>query len=168
MMRPLALRKTSSKAGSITRSDGVQPGRSALVEFGQQGQHAALGQLGQLGIVGRPTVYRGVVELVVAGVDHQTGGGGDTQSHPIGDGVADVEELHLEGADVCHLARLHGVQLDLVQQSAARQLELHQPARQARGIDRGIDLLQQVVDGAGVVFVPVGDHHAAHPAGLVV
>ena len=33
MIRPLALRKTSRKAASITLSEGVQPGRSALVEL---------------------------------------------------------------------------------------------------------------------------------------
>jgi hypothetical protein len=32
MMRPGAFLKTSSKAGSITRSEGVHPGLSALVE----------------------------------------------------------------------------------------------------------------------------------------
>jgi hypothetical protein len=32
MMRPGASRKTASKAGSITASDGVQPALSALVE----------------------------------------------------------------------------------------------------------------------------------------
>ena len=32
MMRPLASRNTSSKAASTTRSEGVKPGRSALVE----------------------------------------------------------------------------------------------------------------------------------------
>jgi len=81
--------------------------------------------------------------------------------------MADVEELHLERADLDGLTRLHGVQLSLAQQPAAGQLDLHQAAGQRRGVNRGIDLLQQVRDGPGVVLMAVGKYDAAHPVALI-
>ena len=100
MMRPLALRKTSSKAGSITRSEGVQPARSALVESASSASTPRSENSASLAIIGRPAVDRGVVELVIAGMDHQPGRRVDAQPDAVGDRVADVEELDLERADL--------------------------------------------------------------------
>ena len=43
-------------------------GTLSVGAVGQQSQHAALRELGQLGKVRRPVVYRGVVKLVVTGM----------------------------------------------------------------------------------------------------
>ena len=45
---------------------------------------------------------------------------------------------------------------------AARKLDFQQAAGQRGGIDGYVDLLQQVVDGAGMVLMPVGDDNPAH------
>ena len=73
-----------------------------------------------------------------------------------------MEELHLERADLRRLPSLDGVQLDLAVQPAARKLDFQQAAGQRRGVDGCVDLLQHVVDGAGVVFVTMGDDDPGH------
>ncbi len=75
-----------------------------------------------------------MVELEVAGVNDQAGGGGDAQPDAIGDGVADVEELDAERADSDLVAGVDGVELDLIEQARVAQLDFEQAAREGRGV----------------------------------
>jgi len=63
-------------------------------------------------------------------------------------------------------AGLDGVQAGLGLRVAI-ELGFQQGARQGRGVDRRPDLVQHVVDGAGVVLVSVGDDDGAHLVLLV-
>ena len=120
-----------------------------------------MGELGQLGEVGRPIVHRRLVELVITAVDDQPGRCVDPQPDGIRDGMADVEEFHLEGTDLDHFTGLHRAQIGFVREAVTRQFDLDQAARQGRGVDRGRDLAQQVVERADVVFMAVGEEDAA-------
>ena len=56
-----------------------------------------------------------VVEFIIAGMHDQPTGRLNAQPHPIRDGMADVEEFHLERANVHDIARLNRIQLGLLQ-----------------------------------------------------
>ena len=146
---------------------GCPAGTFGIGRIGQQHIHAAGGELGQLGEIGRPVIHRGLVELVIAGVDDQPGRGGDAQADGIRDGVADMEGLDLERADLEGLAGLDGVQIGLAGQTVACQFDLDQAAGQGRGIDRGRHVRQQVLDGTDMVLVTVGDDDPMHLGGMV-
>ena len=62
----------------------------------QQHVHAAGGELRQFGVIGRPVVHRGLIELEVARVNDKSRRSGDGQPDRIRDGVADVEIFDLE------------------------------------------------------------------------
>ena len=91
---------------------------------------------------------------------HRAHGALDGEGHRVGNGVVDVDELHAELARLDHLARLAGDELGLVQQAVLLQLQLHQPRGHAGGVDGGVDVPQQIGDGADVVLVPVGEEDA--------
>ena len=154
--------------GAIDHRLGGRPtGIVGVGRVGQQRQNPPAPQLPQLAEIGRLAVHRGVVELVVAGVHDQPGGGGDPQSNAVRDGMAHMEELDLERAELDPLPGLHRVQLGPLQHAAAAQLDLQQTAGEGGGVDRRRDLFQHVADGAGVVFVAVGDHDPANLVALV-
>jgi len=108
-----------------------------------------------------------VVKFIVARVDDQPDGGLNAQANPIGDGMADVEQVHLEGANGQAVASLHGVQVGAPGHAALGQLDLDKAAGQRSGIDGRLEFFQQVRQAAGVVFAPVGDDDAAHPLAVL-
>ena len=126
--------------------------------FGQQSQNPFVAQLSKTGKVDH-AVGGGGVDLEVAGHHHGTHGGLDGESHRIGDGVVDVNELHTEAAGLHHLAGLVGDELHLVRQPVLLQLQLNQTVRHGGAVDGAIDLLHAVGDGADVILVTVGDEH---------
>lgn len=147
---------------STTRSEGVQPGRSALVEIGQQRQHPLLRKGGQGGVIARPVVDRGVVEFVIAHVHDQSLGGVDAQPHTVGDRVAHVEEFDLKRANSLLVAGLNGAQVGLLGHAVAGQLDLEHADGQRRGVNRRVDKFQHVAKRAGVIFVTVRDNNTDH------
>ena len=74
-----------------------------------------------------------------------------------------MEEFDPEGPDLYHFASLHGAQVCFGKTPVASQFDLDQAAGQRGGVDGGLDVVQQVVDGANVVLVPVGNDNATHP-----
>ncbi len=100
-----------------------------------------------------------MVKFEVAGVDHQTGRAGNAQPHCIGDGVADMEELHLERANLYRFARFDGAQIGFSRQPIASKFDFHQAKGQRRSINRRRDALEDVLDGPDVIFMPVSDHN---------
>ncbi len=125
----------------------------------EQEQHPLATQLGQLGEIGAQAIYRIVVELEVSRVDYQAHWRVNPQPDPIGDAMADVEELDLERPDRQLIPWRDRVQLHPVDLGLA-QLHFDQPSGEPRGVDRGLDLGQQVRQSTHMVFVSVGDDNA--------
>ncbi len=134
---------------------------------GEQHQHAAAAELGQLGVIGWPAVHRRVIELEVAAVHDQPGRRCDAQAHSVRDGMTDVVGLDGEGAYVNDVARGVGVEGGLFQHMFLLQLDLDQASRQPRGVDRCIELLQEVGQCADMVLMAVGDDDCTHPVCLI-
>ena len=58
-----------------------------------------------------------MVKFIIAGMDDQPGRRFDAQANRIRDGVADMEEIDLERADLNHVTGLNRVQICLAQSS---------------------------------------------------
>ncbi len=127
----------------------------------QQRQHAAVAQLAKARQVGDLALDRGGVDLEVARHDDNAGGGVDRQGQRVWNRVVDVDELHGHTAHLDGVARLHHIQLDAAEQPVLLELALDQPQREARGIDRGVDALEQKRQPADVILVAVGEHDSA-------
>ena len=130
---------------------------------GQQSQNALLAQLAEAGQVDDLCVDGGGVDLEVAGVDHGAHPGVDGEGHRVGDGVVHVDELHLELAGPDGHAGLHGDQLGGADQTVLLELQLDEPGGEPGAVDRDIDLLENIWDGADVVLMAVGDEQAPQP-----
>ena len=76
--------------------------------------------------------------------------------------MADMEELDVEGANLDLITRIDTVQLCFAILAVAFELAFHQTAGERRGIDRRLNFIQKVLDGAGVVFMTVGDDDPAN------
>ncbi len=76
--------------------------------------------------------------------------------------MANVEKLHLEGANLDRFAGLHGAQIGLIQVALFGQFDFQHPAGQGSGVDGRLNFIQYVANSAGMVFVAVGNDDAAH------
>jgi hypothetical protein len=84
----------------------LRQGALALDAGGVGHQRSTLLAVGrQIGQVGRLAVDRRRIELEVAGVDDEPGGGADRQPGAVDDGVGGAVEFHLEGVEIDVLAR---------------------------------------------------------------
>ena len=134
---------------------------------GKQHQHPAAAELGQFGVIGGPAVHRRVIELEVTAVHDQPGRRRDAQAHPVGDGVADVVGLDGEGTNVDDVAGRVGVQHRRPRHTPPLHLDLDQALGQPRGIDRHVELLQEMGQRADVILVAVRDDNCAHAVFLI-
>jgi len=100
-----------------------------------------------------------MVELKVAGVDDQARRRRDAEAHAIRDTVTHAKELHGERTQVQDVLRGYGTQVS-PRNLGLMQLDLDEPAREPRGIDRGPHSGKQVGQSAGVVLVAMGDDDA--------
>ena len=126
----------------------------------QQRQHAPVAQLAEAGQV-HHALAGGGVDLEVSGEDQRPDGGGNGEGHRVGNGMVDVNELHLEAAGLDRLAGGVGHELDLVQHAVLVELELDEAVGEPGGVHRGVDRLQHIGKGTDVVLVAVGDEEAA-------
>ena len=126
----------------------------------QQSQNTLLAQLAEPAQINH-TILGGGVDLEVAGHNHGADGRLDGKGHGVGNGVVDVDELHLKVAGLDGLPGLMGDELALVQNLVLLQFQLHQAQRQAGTVDGGFDLLEHIGQGADVVLVAVGQENAA-------
>ena len=124
--------------GAIDHCFGGRPARLVGVgRIGHEGQHAPPTKLTELGEIRRPAIDRGMVELVVPGVDDQARRRCDRQPHAVGDRMTHVKKLDLERTDTDLLAGADRIQLDVLQHSPTSEFSFEQTARQPRGVDRG-------------------------------
>ncbi len=106
-----------------------------------------------------------LIELEIGHVDNRPHGRVHDDADRVRDAVADVEELHGEAPQGQPVIGGDGVQLAVGQQPGFLQLELGQPARERGGVNRHIQILQQVRQRADVVLMAVGQHDRLHPVG---
>ncbi len=121
--------------------------------------HTLLAEAGEGTEVRDPTVERELVHLEVAGVEDVAGTGADEDGKRVGDRMVDGDELEVEGTELVEVTSRDdaGDRLDPV----LLELGLDERDRQLRAEDRDVGLaLEQVGDGADVVFVAVGEHEA--------
>ena len=126
----------------------------------QQGIDALLAQVAEAAQISH-AVLRRRIDLKVAGHDHGTHRRLDGKGHRVGNGVVDVDEFHGKAAGLDDVAGLVGDELGLGHHVMLLQLELDEAQRQRRGVDGGVDRLQNVGQGADVVLMAVGDEEAA-------
>ena len=84
----------------------------------------------------------------------------DGEGHGVGDGVVDVDELHVELAHPDHLPSLHGDKLGGLEQAVLLQLQLDEAGGEPGAVDGHVHLLEDIGDGPDVVLVAVGDEQA--------
>ncbi len=97
------------------------------------------------------------VKLEIAGMHYQPHRGGDRQPHGVGNGMAHVEKLHAERSQWQNIARLDGMQFNLIQQVMLPQLHLGQAERQPCAVHGSIHVREDVGQRTDVVFVAVGE-----------
>ena len=127
-------------------------------------------QLTQAGKAWTGTAHRGVIELEVAGVDHQAHRGLDRKAHAVRDGVRDGKELDLKWTDGDRRAGRDGAEVEAVDGGVLRQLCAYQSQRERRCIDRGVSrqhIAQQVGQAAYVVLVAVGNDDTGDLVGVI-
>ena len=120
--------------------------------------------VGQAGHIKVLAIDRGVVELEVTGEDHRAHRSGHRQRIAVGHRVGVSDELDLEVlAKLHHFTRGHRLQHRAIGNAGFRHLSLKQGEGQTRAVnDRDIEMLEVVGDATDVVFMTVGDDHAAN------
>ena len=111
--------------------------------------------------VGDAIVERELVHLEVAGVEDETGAGPDGDRERIRDRVVHRDELEAERADLLVLALPHRQRVR--RDPVLFELRLDERQCQLRPDQRDVAAqLEQIGNGADVVLVTVGEHHADH------
>ena len=77
------------------------------------------------------------------------------QRERIDDRMGDVEELHLETAELNFVLSLDDVDRRVFEQTVLRQFVLHQAHREAAAVERNVQVGKHERQGADVVFVAV-------------
>ena len=108
-----------------------------------------------------------MVNLEVAGVNHEAEGGPDGDSHCVGYGVAHAEELNAERSDGERLVGLDDVQSRVGQSTVLPQLHGDESVRQARRVDGHINPVEDVGQRADVVLVSVRDEDGLDLVGVL-
>ena len=108
---------------------------------GTQRQHALLAQLAEAGQVDHLSVNGGGVDFEVAGVDHGAHAGVDGEGHGVGDGVVDVDKLHVEFPRSDGPARVHSDELGALHQAVLLQLQGDESGGEAGAVDGHVHLL---------------------------
>ena len=132
---------------------------------GKQTQHTLLAVMGKTGDVEVLAVHRSVVELEVTGENDHASRSCDRQRVAVGHRVGVADELHRKM--LTHLHHLAGG--DGLQDGAIHHPRfLHLPGENREGEagpvdDRNIEVLEVVGNATDVIFMAVGNDHAANP-----
>ena len=81
--------------------------------------------------------------------------------------MADVEEVHFKGANLHAFTRVDSDQARFFVEAAPIQLGLDEAEGERGGIDRRVHGFEQVANGAGMVFVAMGDNNPHHLVGAL-
>jgi hypothetical protein len=108
-------------------------------------------------------VERRLVDLEVAGMDHDPGRRRDCQRDAVGHAVRHADEFDGELPDANALARVHRDEAVARVLPVFLQFRLDQRQRQRRAVDGAVDVAEHVRHGADVVFVPVREDERLQP-----
>ena len=97
--RPVVLVKISSNASTTSSSEPVKPRRSMFVLSANSASTPAEPSSAKRWTSKCCAVDRRLIDLEVAGVEHDAGRRVDGQRHAVGHAVGDADELDLERAD---------------------------------------------------------------------
>ena len=132
--------------------------------IGNERQNALFAELSEAREVYHAAVYRGRVDLIVAGVNGDARAGAYRKRDGVRYGVVDMDELHLEArADLDRLARLDLDHPDPRGSPVLRELDVHERRRQRRAVHGAVKLIHDVGHGSDVVLVTVGENDALYP-----
>ena len=168
--RPCAWRTMSRSAAPTVRSEGVRPGRSALVESASSRATPASPSSRSAIEVGGPSVDRRVVELEVAGVHDGAVLGVQDDRDGVWHRVRDPDELRVERADArAARLRLDLDELGVDEQAVLVELGLHEPEREARSPHLGLcpDLAEEVRQRPDVILVAVREDDRVEDVGVL-
>ena len=98
-------------------------------------QHALTAQLAKRMKIGSDAVDRGLVELVVAGVDNRADRGCYGNPHAIGNAVAHVEELEPKRPDLEFLKRLDFPKVGAIEQTVLFEPRSDETQREPGAVD---------------------------------
>ena len=132
----------------------------------QQREDALPAQLAEARQIDHLAVDGREIDLEVAGVDDRADRRENRKAAGIGDRMVDSDEFDRQLAQPDLIAGLDDVELRLAQVAGLLELALDEADREARGIDRDVQLLEQVAQRADVVLVAVSDDDAAHPVAV--
>ena len=110
--------------------------------------------------VGRPAVDRGRIQLEVTRVEEHAGGQVDGHGAAVRDRMGHEVKAHREGTDAHFFARGHLVEPRPVPHAMFLELPLQQAQCQPGAEQGQRPLPKEIGQGADVVLVPVGQHHA--------
>ena len=134
--------------------------------IGQQRQHTPAPPRGERIEVGHLAVNGRVVDLEVARHDDRARRAGDGQRHRPRNGVAHLDELHLERADAHRLPGLHDVELD-AGDIMLRELASYEGAGELRAVDRRRHTPEHIGNRADMILMPMRNQIGAQALAVV-
>ena len=135
-------------------------GALGVRRIGHQHQDALFAELCKPRKVDHAALRRGEIDFEVAGVDDDARRRVQRKADRVGNRVVDVDQLHVEAAELDVRACRRHLQPD-VAEVVLLELVLDQRDRQRRAVNRHADLFQKIRQRADVVLVAVRDHDAA-------
>ena len=157
---PFALPTRSLSVAATSRSDGLSPSRSTLVESHTSASTPSSPSACEPRLVGDRADDRGRVDLPVAGVDDEAGRRPDRQRRAFRDRMGDRHELDVERADRHARAGPDDLDRNLRRARLAEPARLGEAGGEGRGVDLSAEARPQIGERADVVLVRVGDDDA--------
>ena len=111
--------------------------------------------------VAHPLVGRGRVELEIPSMDDGAQWRCQSERPGFDGAVGEVDEFHLEGADIKGLAGLHLDQTCAVCEAVLLEFGASQRQREGGAVNRCVHFVEQIGEPADVVLVPVRQYYGA-------
>ena len=120
-------------------------------------EHALVAEVGEAAEIRHLAIDWRIVELEVTRMHDHADRRLDGKAHGIGDGVVHADEANAEAADIDDVALHDRMQVARVH-AVLFQAALQNAQRQARAIDRHVDLLQHIRQRADVILMTMREH----------
>ena len=122
----------------------------------EEGQYAPPAEVGQTMGIGGAVVQGRLIELEVSAVQQRAGRRVNGERHRVGNAVGDLDELHVQSGDRDGFGWGYGNEPPRGIAAVLGEPALEQSQSEPRSIDRTLDQIPDVGDGADVVLVTVG------------
>ena len=154
-------RKEMIERGAHHRFTHRITGTLHIRRFAEQEFHPFPADLGNAGQVDLPARDGREIDLEVAAVEDPAVGRIDAERDRARDGMVHVDKFNAETAEFDLVARLHAHQMRLVDALFA-QFVVRQRQCQLGAVYGRLHFFQKISDAPHMVFMPVGNEHAAH------